>query len=167
MEEPTGQERLKKQFSRGKPAKIMAGFYRGELTLLIPQTVGEKVGGFLAEFYLPWLGKVFYAKEKSGDNILKPLVKPLIAARFGEKAVGSDEFGGFHAFPFKTSVEKGIEDAISVLRLDYNLPQNPEKVRAVVDEVVEVGKNSYLGKAYLKERRLFRLVAFFRLKKRL
>lgn len=157
---------LSQQFVEGKTPKKLDGFYRGELTLLLPKTLSEKIGGLLGSLYLPWKGKYFYAREKTGDNLIPALFTPFLRARFPKaRFFGKSERGAVHAFPFKTSISKGIADKRNVFRLDYNLPQNPPIVRHVVDELVEVGNNNYLGKAFIIEHKLPRLIAFFRLQK--
>jgi hypothetical protein len=76
-----------------------------------------------------WQGKKFSSADNSGINIFK---------------VGSSNQ---EKFPFKTSVGPGIVDKdISVLKIDYNISQNPVWLRFILDEVVEVSPNHYLGK---------------------
>ncbi len=158
-------ESLQQEFTHGTLPKNLEGFYKGELTKIMPGNMTELIGSFLLKLWLPWRGKYFYAKKNMGENLLPLSAEKLLRWKFGINNIGKKESNGFHAFPFKTSFEKGSKDNIKVLRLDYDLIQNPQRVRMIVDELVEVGKNSYLGKAYIVENNDPRLVAFFRLRK--
>lgn len=129
-------------FEKGTVPKELEGFYKGKLDELIPANLLEYVGKFISFFWLPWRGKTFH--KNHGENIL-PFNK--------------------HVFPFKTKITTGLQDPIQVLQLDYNLPENPRKIRKVIDELVCIDKNQYLGKAYIKEKNDIRLIAFFSLKK--
>ena len=77
-----------------------------------------------------WLGKKFNAADSTGINVF------------------SDAMGGQTTkYPFKTSVGKGVHDAnLDVLKIDYNIPDNPLWLRLVLDEVVQTGPDQYLGK---------------------
>ncbi len=56
-----------------------------------------------------------------------------------------------HAYYFKTWVGKGKKDAnTDVFKLDYDLPENPFWIRAILDEVVEIAPQEYLGKIHVK-----------------
>ncbi|MGH9845679.1 MAG: hypothetical protein ACREEM_43780, partial [Blastocatellia bacterium] len=46
---------------------------------------------------------------------------------------------------------KGKKDVnTDVFKLDYDLPENPFWIRAILDEVVETTPREYLGKIHLK-----------------
>ncbi len=77
----------------------------------------------------PWQGKTFDASKSAGINLIKS--KGSVTKQF----------------PFKTSVDTGLKDQnVKVLRLDYNLDANPFWLKPVEDELVQTGKNQYLGK---------------------
>lgn len=159
-------KQLQNEFVNGETPKNLNGFYHGALSALIPSTIQEAIGGIVLRIYLPWKGKYFNASKNLGDNILPAYLRSWLRSGFGEKTIGETEYGGIHAFPFKTSVEKGLKDPLKVFRLDYNIPSNPPRVRKVIDELVQVGKDAYLGKAHIIDGKNIRTVAFFRLKKR-
>ncbi len=76
----------------------------------------------------PWRGKTFDQKTATGANLFRYTTR----------------------FPFKTYAGKGIRDKeLDVLKLDYNLPQNPFWLRIVIDEIVQVAPEKYLGKAHI------------------
>lgn len=156
---------LQKEFLHGSAPHNLIGFYKGELSVLVPDNLRETLGAIILEFYIPWKGKYFRLEKQRGDNLLASSSEWLIRWKFGENLIGKKEKGAFHAFPFKTSLQRGLVDRKKVLRLDYNLHNNPPQVRRVADELIQVGKNSYLGKAHIKEGKRIRTVAFFRLKR--
>lgn len=87
-----------------------------------------------------WQGKEFNATASSGINIFKENGK--------EKK----------SYPFKTYVGKGLQDKNrEVFKIDYNISQNPLWLRFILDEIVEIKPNTYLGKLHI---RLFPGVSF-------
>ncbi len=156
---------LQNEFVNGTTPKKLNGFYHGSLDMFIPETILDRIGGAIVRLWLPWRGKYFNAAKNAGDNILPTYLVFWLRSWFGEKAIGKSEYGGIHAFPFKMSVEKGLKDPVKIFRLDYNLPANPPRVRKVIDELMQVGKEEYLGKAHIVEGEKIKTVAFFRLKK--
>lgn len=154
---------FQKEFSTGMVPAELNGFYTGSLAMLFPRSFGEMFGSFFAEMYLPWSGKFFYGGHGMGDNILPSYLVPLLRFMFRDVHTKGADDGLFHAFPFKTSILHGLHDPIPVLQLNYDLIQNPPLVRSVIDEIVWVGEGKYLGKAHLKEKNSYRLVAYFRL----
>ena len=153
---------LEFQFVKGGEPSNLEGFYKGSLELFIPGTFLESIAGLILKFWVPWYGKEF--GNQSNYNFISPLFLLPIILLFGPKPllkIGPT----LHAFPFKTKIVKSLKDKIQVLQLDYDVPENPVRVRNVVDELVEIEKNIYLGKAYLKEKGSLRLLAYFRLEK--
>lgn len=92
--------------------------------------------GFLkgSAFYTgPWKGKKFNATERTGINILH---------------WGSHET---EEFPFKTYVGKGIKDtSLDVIKIDYNIPENPVWLHPILDEIVETAPGEFLGKMHIR-----------------
>lgn len=150
-------------FEKGSPPKNLNGFYKGKLELFIPINTIERIGALLLMFWLPWYGKNFYYKYNKGDNVIPQYMSLFIRSRFGKRTLFKKETKGMHVFPFKTHITKALRDRLSVLQLDYNLPENPPKVRQIIDELVEIDNHTYLGKAYIKTGKKTRLVAFFSL----
>lgn len=93
--------------------------------------------GTLRNMKSNWLGKTFFALQSSGINNYKENGKIV------------------QKYPFKTYIEK------NVLKLDYNLPQNPWWLRLIIDELVEVERDKFDGVMKIK----FIPVARFRLEK--
>ncbi len=74
-----------------------------------------------------WQGKKFNAKEGIGINIVD------------EK----------ENYPFKLYKGRGIQDNIDVVKIDYSKSNDPFWLRFILDEVVEIKPNHYLGKVHL------------------
>ncbi len=130
-------ESLELKFKKGTLPKNLDGFYKGKLLKLTTHTLINALGEFIAQIWFPWSGKTFYKITATGDNVVF----------------------GTHKIPFKTYASK------NTLILDYDLPENNSKVRNVVDELVEVEKNKYLGKAFVKRGSSKKLIAYFSLEK--
>lgn len=79
-----------------------------------------------------WKGKKFNIDHTTGINVF--------AAGTGTK----------EAYPFKTYAAKGIADNVDVLKIDYDIADNPFWLRHILDEVVEVAPGKFLGKIHLK-----------------
>lgn len=92
-----------------------------------PLPEGSYIGSIQA-LETSWKGKTFDASSSSGINII------------GEKEV----------YPFKTFKAKSLTNSnLDVLRLDYNLPQNPFWLRFITDEIVQHTLSKLTGKVYL------------------
>lgn len=156
---------LQNEFIKGTADIGLSGFYKGELIRLFPGSLSETVGALFLNVWLPWKGKFFYPDQQLGDNIMSPALEFFIKFLYRDFGVAKPADGKFHALPFQTYAMPGTLDPINVLQLNYDLPQNPPIVRKIVDELVLVGPHEYLGKAYLMNNNLPRLIAYFRLKK--
>jgi len=151
------------------PSDPLDGRFRGQL--LTSTIVGplDTFGRFMARLYIPWLGKRFDAGTQSGDNIFKGgmgLFGRLFWPTYGDYK--PYEMDLLTAFPFHTSTGQGaLDPGVEVLKLDYNDKQNPAfVVRDVLDELVQITGNYYLGKAYIRRGQGdYRLAAFFALQK--
>lgn len=99
----------------------------------VPNSLNGFYKGNVKGYKGTWQGKKFNASESIGINIFK---------KEGETS---------EQFPFKTYVGNGIQDKnIKVLKIDYNIPQNPLWARFILDELVEIEKNQYLGKLHIR-----------------
>lgn len=120
--EPNQQEFLRGSVPNPKPD----GFYRGQV-------------GFDSR----WVGKKFDAQNSKGVNILKDK-----SARHNAAPGSSNEY---EKYPFTTSVGTGLfDEKLFVLKIDYNIKGNPFWLRWILDEIVQVAPNEYLGKMHLR-----------------
>jgi hypothetical protein len=121
------------------PDPLPDGFHPGEAHVLFDKRT-------------PWLGKSFDAKNQIGFNIFTPLGARILkfASPLYQKFSVNEE-GNTRAYYFKTSVGKGKKDVnTEVFKLDYDMPENPFWIRAILDEVVEIAPQQYLGKIHVK-----------------
>ncbi len=100
----------------------------------------------------PWLGKVFDADTASGENLLTPafvsVARVLFPAYRGFRPAGEHAFTGFS---FRTYPGDGLQDPDRrVLKIDYDSPDNPPAMRRILDELVQLDDNYYLGKAHVR-----------------
>lgn len=108
---------------------------------------------WLASRWMPWRGKTFDPAQQRGENIFTKDSYPL--ARFfnplyrGFKSDGPKTYRGF---AFQTYPAPGLFDMDrTVLKIDYNLKENPAlTVRRVLDELVQLDEDLYLGKAHVR-----------------
>ncbi len=85
-------------------------------------------------FNTSWIGKKFDAPGAKGVNIFKN--------KKGQEV---------EKYSFVTSVGKGLfSDAMFVLKIDYNVKGNPFWIRCILDEIVQVHPNEYLGNMQLR-----------------
>ena len=127
-------------FLSGRPLRDPPkGFYRGTAHLLGGRPV-------------PWLGKSFIPEGNLGFNIFTPrgarLLK-LLTPLYDRFRVNAD--GNTEAYTFKTSSGPGFKDRnVDTFKLDYNSPENPFLIRIILDEIVEIAPQQFLGKVHLK-----------------
>jgi len=135
------------------PAVPLNGPTRGEmLTVDMAPGVTPLVEGLLRR-RMPWSGKTFDAANAKGTNLFYPGFVPVARVCFpfyrDYRRESADRVSGF---PFRTYVGPGLKDPDrQVLKIDYDMPVNPRfSIRRILDELVQVDDNYYLGKAYFK-----------------
>ena len=140
----------------GPPARALDGIYKGELIALNLAPGWTQLVEWVTRLWMPWKGKHFNAASQAGDNIFSRdsywpahVIWPLY---HGYTNTDSRTYPRtYHAFVFRTFTGQGLADPDrQVLKLDYDLRGNPSlTVRRVVDELVQVEEDLYLGKAHL------------------
>lgn len=134
------------------PKPLLDGHYAGELVVLDIAPGLTQFFQWLTNHWLPWLGKTFDSTRQSGDNIFmqdsfwlarffNPLYRDLVMARSNT----------YRCFTFHTYIAPGLTDPDRiVLKIDYHLKENPSlTIRRILDELVQIDNNSYLGKAHV------------------
>ncbi|CAN5258738.1 hypothetical protein BH10ACI1_BH10ACI1_35230 [soil metagenome] len=148
--------KYQKQFSAGKiPDLAPDGFYQGAAHLLFDKNV-------------PWLGKSFECEKNSGFNIFTQTGAKLLKMMTPfYKLFAADTDGHTHAYYFKTFAGKGLKDKnLQVIKLDYNSTENPLLIQVILDEIVEIAPEEFLGKVHLKVfPRFYATIGYFGLKK--
>lgn len=80
-----------------------------------------------------WVGKKFDYQTQRGINVF-------------HKVGGAKE-----GFPFDFTIGPGLQDPdLTVIKLDYDVEDNPPWVRLILDEMVEIEQNTYLGKVHYR-----------------
>ena len=100
----------------------------------------------------PWLGKFFDRNSQTGFNVFTPTGARIlkIATPFYSRFSLNGE-GNTKAYYFKTWKGKGKKDRdVDVIKLDYSDPENPFLIRIILDEIVEIAPDNYLGKIHVK-----------------
>lgn len=101
---------------------------RGPLGWWGPRRV---LGAVARSRLFPWRGKSFHASDaEHGGGINRTTL-------LGER------------FPFETRIEPSAIDGAPCIRLDYGDPRNPFFIRAIRDELREVGPGLHLGPAMI------------------
>lgn len=135
-----GKSRRQAEFLAGTaPTEAPEGFYRGAAYLVGSGPV-------------PWLGKSFESENAKGFNIftLKGASLLKILTPF-YKLFRPNADGNTDAYYFKTSTGPGFRDSgIAVFKLDYDSTENPFLIRIILDEMVEVAPQEFLGKVHMK-----------------
>ncbi len=111
------------------PSQNQKLFSKGKVLKELPNGFYQ---GHVNRIKVSWQGKKFDAKKGTGINVFK----------------NDDQLT--EKYPFKIYQAQGLKDKMEVLRIDYNLPQNPFWVRLVVDEIVEISPDNFLGKVNIK-----------------
>ncbi len=97
----------------------------------LPNPVPNGLYKGVVNIHTNWQGKSFDASASTGIN------------SFIENGKQNQKY------PFKTYIGKGIADNTDVLKIDYNMPENPFWLRLILDEIVQTAPNKYLGKVHL------------------
>ena len=135
------------------PEPPLDGRYQGELVALDLAPGLTQLFQSVTAAWMPWLGKTFDASRGRGDNIFTQ-DSYLLSRLFNPFYRGfiSDKPGTYRGFAFRTYMAPGLTDPDrQVLKIDYDLKDNPAlTVRRVLDELVQIEDNLYLGKAHVR-----------------
>ena len=145
---------LNELFRSGKmPEPLLNGRYAGKLVAIDIAPGLTQFYQWLLSAWMPWRGKTFNVTHQSGDNIFTN-DSYLLARLFNPFYRGfvKDQPGTYRGFAFRTYIAPGLIDADrQVLKIDYSLKENPSlTVRRVLDELVQIEDNLYLGKAHVR-----------------
>ncbi len=120
-------------------------FLKGTVPSILPDGL---YSGTVPSHKVSWLGKKFDPSTSSGINV------------FSENGTTTE------MYPFKFSSSKGLRDRnLDVIKINYDEPTNPFWLRFVVDEIVEITPNQYLGKLHISIYGFTFTLAYFELKK--
>jgi hypothetical protein len=133
-------------------SKRQAEFVKGSVSGPAPYGFFNGSAYLLGGGPVPWLGKSFESSNNLGFNIFTPqgasllkLLTPLY------KLFRVNGEGNTDAYFFKTRRGSALKDpSLDVIKLDYDLKENPFLIRIILDEIVETAPKEYLGKVHLK-----------------
>lgn len=134
------QSHYNQKFLEGRaPVAPPQGFYQGTAHILFDKPV-------------PWLGKSFDGANNLGFNIFTPFGASLLKIMTPlYKLLSVNKDGNTDAYYFKTRTEAGLKDPqLNVIKLDYDSRGNPVLIRIILDEIIEVAPDEFLGKIHLK-----------------
>jgi hypothetical protein len=147
------------------PQPPLEGFYRGRAITSTLTGPLDDIGRRVAEMYMPWLGKRFDPHAGEGINVLRPNARVPMRILWPRYEPESQKAEEMEAFKFKSYVAPGAVDPnLEVLKIDYDTDDNPSLIiRDILDELVQVDDQLYLGKVLYRLRSGFRRIGFFAL----
>lgn len=166
LDRARGLAELERAFAAGSIPDGLSGPLRGRL---VATTLGHGIDAVtetLTHAWLPWKGKTFDPERHEGRNLFTTGGDTALRAAFPKyMGRGHDETGPT-AFRFLTDVGPSVtEPGTEVLRIDYrDLDENPAwPIRLILDELVRVDDDVYLGQALMRWRGELRRAAWFSL----
>jgi hypothetical protein len=134
------------------PEPMLDGPFEGIAITPTTFAATDPIFRVLSYLWMPWLGKRFDAEAQTGDNMLLPsarLLSKLFWPSYRFRSMGD---GRYAAFRFRTYAGAGaLDQERRVLKIDYDLDENPGLlIRNILDELVQVVPDVYLGKALLR-----------------
>ena len=159
-------ERLNELFRSGRaPEPPPQGFLRGELLTTSIATAADPVVRRVADLWMPWLGKSFDPSQNTGLNVLVKGARSPMRALWPSYEPVSESEERIEAFPFRTRLAPGeLDPEVTVLKIDYDIDANPNfLIRRLLDELVQVGTDVYLGKILMRRQSRWHAIGFFSL----
>ena len=162
---------LNRMFRLGTvPEAPLEGPYDGLVVTTTTFAATDPLFRAFLSLWMPWRGKRFDVKATSGDNIMLPSARgpaKLVWPSYQFQEMGD---GRYAAFRFRSYAGAGTLDRDRrVFKIDYDSNENPDfLIRDILDELVQVVPDVYLGKVLLRygksSRQSRRLVAYFALR---
>ncbi len=159
---------LDELFRKGRiPDPPPSGFLPGRLLTTSVWGPGDAAVLRIARLYMPWLGKSFDPERSAGVNVLTRAAKAPMKTLWPSYTPERELDDRFECFPFRTRVAPGeVDPEVDVLKIDYDFDANPSFViRHILDELVDIGDGTYLGKILYRTTNGFRPIGFFSLQR--
>lgn len=159
---------LNELFRKGHPPDSpLDGPYDGKLVAVDILPGITQFVEWLSALWMPWKGKHLLKEDAKGDNIFGQNSRLILRLLFPlYRGFIENDKETFRAFVFTTSIDVGRADPDrKVLKIDYNSSFNPAlTIRRILDEVVQVGEGTYLGKIHLRWwRGTWKMIGYFSL----
>ncbi len=164
LERPAGLAALETVFAQGRAPVAPRGPMRGRF---VASTIGHHLDPAfeaLTSMWLPWKGKTFDPDAADGRNLFTAGARRMMRLTLPKYRTVDEPDGLCGAFRFITSTGPSAFTAgVEVLRIDYrDVPENPAwPVRKVLDELVTIEDDRYLGQALMEFRGSLRRAAWF------
>jgi len=128
----------------------------------------DALGRRVLRSWTPWLGKIFDASALTGVNVLTPAARVPMRTLWPTYVPVRESPDRIEAFPFRNRIAPGeLDPGVYVLKIDYDIEANPQLiVRRVLDELVQVADDLYLGKVLFRREGQWALIGFFTLERR-
>jgi hypothetical protein len=151
--------------SGAAPEPQPEGFLRGDLITMSVMRPTDAVVRAISSFYMPWLGKSFDPTTQSGLNILRPSARGPMKILWRNYTPERELVDRLEVFPFRTRIDEGtVDPGLRVLKIDYDDPINPDFIiRRLLDELVQLDDDLYLGKILFRTKRAWHPIGFFSL----
>jgi hypothetical protein len=161
-------EELNAMFRAGRtPDPPPDGMLRGRAVSSTVTPAFDALSRRMTVLYMPWLGKRFDAHSNAGVNVLaRSALRPMKVFWPSYKPVGIF-VDRVEAFSFQTRIAPGQADPdLQVLKIDYDIDANPQFIiRRVLDELVQIDNDLFLGKVLFRLKDTFHPIGFFALEK--
>jgi hypothetical protein len=157
---------LDELFRSGRPPEPQPrGFLPGELLTMSVTRPTDAFVRRLTALYMPWLGKSFDPDSQRGINVLRPSARSQMKVLWRSYEPRRNEDGNLEAFPFNTRIGPGrLDPQVDVLKIDYDFDANPDfLIRHILDELVQIDDDLYLGKILYRWRDAWHAIGFFSL----
>lgn len=143
-------ERLAALYTGAPPPVLEAlnGPLRGRMLVVpaVPAAISALPCAWARTSTFPWRGKSFRSLGPDRGEGVNRVVLDRI-----------------ELFRFETDIGPSLDDGEPVVRLSYDLPENPGLIRRIDDEVREIAPGLFLGQAWLRLRGKPRFVLWFAL----
>lgn len=169
LERRRGLEELDRRFASGGAPAGLDGPMRGRL---LATTFGHGIDGpfeSVARLWMPWKGKELSTEAGEGWNLFTEGGVRVTRVMFPGYREVHDGEAGPTAFRFTTAVAASeTHPSTKVLQIDYrDLAENPGfPIRRILDELVQVEDEVYLGQALMLWRGRLQRAAWFSLEPR-
>ncbi len=166
LDRARGLAELERVFAAGSTPEGLSGPLRGRL---VATTLGHGIDAVteaLTHAWLPWKGKTFDPQAHEGRNLFTKGGDTALRLAFPKYEQRGVDDTGPTAFRFLNDVGPSVtHPGTDVLRIDYrDLDENPEwPIRQILDELVRVDDDVYLGQALMNWRGELRRAAWFSL----
>jgi hypothetical protein len=159
--------RLDALFRAGRPPDpAPSGFLPGRL---LGTSIWMPFDGLVrrvASVWMPWMGKSMDPYTSTGVNRFIPSARIPLKAVFPAYTPERITAQRIDAFPFRTWVGPGrLDPDLEVFKIDYDFEANPSYlIRQILDELVQVGPDRYLGKVLFRVGGRYHPIGFFALR---